>query len=313
MVICGATATGKTNLAIAIAQRLQPHQPVAILGADSRQVYRDLDLGTAKPSPAEQQAAPHYLIDICRPTETLTLADYQAQAQAIIQACHQQGIFPLLVGGTGLYIKAIVRGLQIPRVAPQPALRSQLQRLGQPQCYAMLAKVDRQSTERIHAHDHTRTIRALEVYYVTGRPLSEQQGEQPPAYPILQVGLHYGTADQLRDRIQQRTVAMFEQGLLPEVQQLVAQYGSELPLLQTLGYEEALHHLQGRLSYDDAIAQTVVRTCQLAKRQRTWFRADASIHWFDSAESGLVDRVWDFMQPWLSHPQPKDQPRNEHG
>ena len=304
VVICGPTATGKTSLAGAIAQRLQQQErAIAVLSADSRQVYRGFDIGTAKPSAAEQAQVPHGLIDICAPTATLTLADYQQQAQQQIHHCHTHGILPCLVGGTGLYIKAIVRGLQIPAVAPQPTLRSQLQRLGQPQCYAMLMKVDGQSAQRIHARDQTRTLRALEVYYVTGQPLSTQQGEVPPDYPILQIGLNCATPDRLRTRIQARAVQMFEQGLVAEVEGLMAQYGADLPLLQTLGYQEARHYVQGQISYADAIAQTALRTSQFAKRQRTWFRADPTIHWFDSEAVDLVDQVWAMLSDWLGmHP-----------
>src|SRR6476469_6840657 len=136
--ICGATATGKSGLALALAQRLGS----AIVSADSRQVYRKFDIGTAKPSAAEQQIVPHYLIDICDPTETLTVADYQQQAQVLINQMRQQGGIPLLVGGTGLYIKAVTRGLKIPRVAPHMELRSQLSSLAQTQLYQMLQQVD---------------------------------------------------------------------------------------------------------------------------------------------------------------------------
>jgi len=177
IVIAGPTATGKTGLSLAIAARL----PIAILSADSRLVYRELDIGTAKPSLEERSQVPHYLIDIRQPTETLTVAEYQQTAQALIQQFHDTGPrLPCLVGGTGLYIASVVEGLQIPPVAPQPELRSQLTRLGQSQCYAMLQQVDPAASDRIHPHDAVRTIRALEVAYVTGRALSAQQGQSPP-------------------------------------------------------------------------------------------------------------------------------------
>ncbi|HEY9806912.1 MAG TPA: tRNA (adenosine(37)-N6)-dimethylallyltransferase MiaA, partial [Candidatus Obscuribacterales bacterium] len=199
VVICGPTASGKSGLAIALAQRLAA---AAILSADSRQVYRDFNIGTAKPTIAEQQQIPHYLIDICDPTETLTLADYQEQAQDFIAKFHsfhptlrerqsRTSLLPppFLVGGTGLYIRSVVQGLIIPRVPPQPELRSQLQALGQSQIYSFLQQVDPASAARIHANDQVRTLRALEVFYTTGRPISAQQGENPPKYPILQIGL----------------------------------------------------------------------------------------------------------------------------
>ncbi|MEQ8959569.1 MAG: tRNA (adenosine(37)-N6)-dimethylallyltransferase MiaA [Coleofasciculus sp. C2-GNP5-27] len=285
IVICGATATGKSGLALELAQRLN----TVILSADSRQVYREFDIGTAKPSVAERQIVPHYLIDICAPTETLTLADYQEQAQELIASLPSP---LLLVGGTGLYIKAIVRGLKIPRVAPNQDLRSQLSSLGQTQCYSFLQQVDPIAAEKIHPHDQVRTLRALEVFYITGRPISDQQGENPPNYPILQIGLQCQDTDTLTRRITQRTEMMVTAGLIEEVKTLVDKYGWDLPLLDTLGYREMKHYLAGEISLSEAKALTVVHTRQFAKRQRTWFRAYPDIEWFDAESPDLVDQVW---------------------
>ncbi len=290
IVICGATATGKSSLGIAIAQRLQTN----ILSADSRQVYRQFDIGTAKPTLAQQQQAPHRLIDICQPTETLTVADYQQQAQALIASLEH----PLLVGGTGLYIKAIVKGLKIPRVAPQPELRSQFQQMGQQHCYTLLQQLDSQAAQKIHPNDTIRTQRALEVYYVTGHPISEQQGENPPNYPILQIGLQL-EADALRQRIQQRTQQMVEMGFVEEVKTLCHQYGEDLPLLKTLGYREMIEYLLGKVSLDEAIALTVLHTCQFAKRQRTWFRASPEIEWFNANDPDLIELVWKRVKAFI--------------
>jgi len=178
IVICGATATGKSRLAMQLAQ----HFNTVILSADSRQVYREFDIGTAKPTPEEQALIPHYLIDICDPTETLTVAEYQEKANHLIETLPYSPL--LLVGGTGLYIKAITKGLKIPRVPPHPDLRSRLEGLGQSQLYSFLRKVDPKAATKIHPNDHVRTLRALEVFYVTGKPMSEQQGENPPSYPV---------------------------------------------------------------------------------------------------------------------------------
>jgi tRNA dimethylallyltransferase len=229
VVICGATATGKSGLALALAQRLDG----VILSADSRQVYREFDIGTAKPTIAEQQQVPHYLIDICDPKETLTVADYQHQAQAIIAKFHHQSVLPLLVGGTGLYLRSIVRGLKIPRVPPQMGLRSQLASLGQLQCYGFLKQVDPIAAQKISPNDQVRTLRALEVFYTTGQPISRQQGENPPGYPILQIGLDCGDLDRLTVRIQRRTEQMIAAGFVAEVAMLCERYGADLPLLNT--------------------------------------------------------------------------------
>lgn len=284
--IAGPTATGKTGLALALAEKL----PIAVLSADSRLVYRELDIGTAKPSPEERSQVPHYLIDIREPTETMTVAEYQHEAQDLIQQLHHSGErLPCLVGGTGLYIAAVVDGLQIPPVAPQPELRSQLTRLGQAQCYAMLQQVDPAASDRIHPNDAVRTIRALEVAYVTGRSLSSQQGQQPPEYPILYMGLDCDS-DVLKARIAQRTALMIEQGLVQEVETLCHRYGADLPLLKTLGYAEILGYLAGDYSLAAAQALIIKHTRQFAKRQRTWFRK-RDVLWFDAAAPDLVDQI----------------------
>ncbi|MEB3291849.1 MAG: tRNA (adenosine(37)-N6)-dimethylallyltransferase MiaA [Synechococcales bacterium] len=300
--LCGCTASGKSGLAIALAQRLQEHQLVpVIISADSRQLYREFTIGTAKPSRTEQTNIPHELIDVWDPRETATLAEFQAQAQAILHHCHQQGQIPLLVGGTGLYLKSITHGMVIPRVAPQPALRSQLAQLGQGTCYQLLQQVDAIAAEKIHPNDHTRTLRALEVFYVSGKPISQQQGEHPPDYPILQLGLESGQID---DRIQHRTTQMFAQDFVGEVQSLVEKYGDELPLLNTLGYQEVRQFLRGEITLAEAEELTILHTRQFAKRQRTWFRAYPNIQWFDADAIDLLDQVWVVVQVFLTQALP---------
>ncbi|MEM9214532.1 MAG: tRNA (adenosine(37)-N6)-dimethylallyltransferase MiaA [Cyanobacteria bacterium P01_F01_bin.150] len=314
IVICGPTATGKSGLAIAIAQRIREqatelktshskanwgnYTDAVILSADSRQIYRKFDIGTAKPSAAEQAQVPHYLIDICDPTVTLTLANYQDQAQALIQKFHHPTeqislSMPLLVGGTGLYIKSIIRGLKIPRVAPQAELRSQLTALGQPYAYALLQQVDAIAAQIIHPNDQVRTLRALEVFYVTGKPITDQQGENPPHYPVLQIGLDCATLSDLERRIAHRVEQMVEKGFVQEVEILCQIYGADLPLMKTLGYQEFAQFLAGDVSLLDAKHLTVRHTRQFAKRQRTWFRADSTINWFDSDALDIVDQVWE--------------------
>jgi tRNA dimethylallyltransferase len=292
IVICGATATGKSGLALKLAKRLGS----VILSADSRQVYREFNIGTAKPSLAEQQAVPHYLIDICNPRETMTVADYQEQAQALINSLPNSPL--LLVGGTGLYIRSIVQGMKIPRVAPNYELRSQLESLGQTTIYSILQQVDPIAAQKIHPHDPVRTLRALEVFYVTGVPISEQQGENPPDYPILQIGLDCemeklgDVYDGLRLRIYTRTEQMIADGLVAEVEYLCQKYGVDLPLLNTLGYQEIKEYLAGKISLEEAKELIVLHTRQFAKRQRTWFRAYPQIEWFDANDPDLLEKVW---------------------
>ncbi|PHJ57949.1 tRNA delta(2)-isopentenylpyrophosphate transferase [Nostoc linckia z18] len=302
IVICGATATGKSGLALALAMRLGS----VILSADSRQVYREFNIGTAKPTAAEQKLVAHYLIDICNPIDTMTVADYQQQAQALIN-CSSSPLSPpspssppiFLVGGTGLYIRSIVQGMKIPRVAPQYELRSQLESLGQNQLYEMLQQVDPIAAQKIHANDSVRTLRALEVYYVTGYPISEQQGENPPNYPILQIGLDCDV-EKLEARIQQRTEQMIANGLVAEVESLCQKYGADLPLLNTLGYQEIKQYLAGDISLDEAKELTVLHTRQFAKRQRTWFRAYSQIEWFDADDPELLEKVWQRINEFIN-------------
>lgn len=304
--ICGATATGKSGLALALAQRLG----CVIISADSRQVYREFNIGTAKPSVEQQRRVPHYLIDICEPTETMTLADYQLQAQALVDhfhlPCHKSAskelplpTVPLLVGGTGLYIRAVVKGLKIPRVAPQIELRKQLSTLGQTQLYAFLQQVDPTAAVKIHANDNVRTLRALEVFYVTGCPISEQQGENPPNYPILQIGLECSDTNILKQRIQQRTEQMLELGWEAEVRYLCEKYGFDLPLLNTLGYQEMKQYLLGDTSLSQAKELTVLHTRQFAKRQGTWFRAVPEIVWFNADAPDLLEQVWQQVRQFI--------------
>lgn len=293
IVICGATATGKSGLALELAQRLN----TMIISADSRQVYREFDIGTAKPSLSEQQLVPHYLIDICDPKETLTLAQYQEKAQYLINS---SASIPLLVGGTGLYIKSIVKGLKIPRVAPQPELRQQLQELGQRQCYDILSQIDAIAANKIHANDEVRTLRALEVFYVTGIPISQQQGENPPPYPILQIGLDC-SAEDLEKRIEQRTEKMIEMGLIQEIENIINKYGWELPLLDTLGYREIKEYLKDKTSLEQSKKKIILHTRQFAKRQRTWFRGDSDIEWFDVTSENLAEQIWQKIQDFFAY------------
>lgn len=287
IIVVGPTASGKSGLAMALAQQ----RPAVILSADSRQVYREFDIGTAKPSQGDLQAVPHRFVDICEPTEVLTVADYQQRAQGAIAHIHQKGEqTPFLAGGTGLYINAVAKGLKIPRVPPQSQLRSQFIALGQAYSYSLLKQVDPEATQRIHQNDQVRTLRALEVFYVTGRTISSQQGENPPSYPILYIGLACDV-EELRSRITTRTHQMIEAGLADEVARLITKYGPDLPLLKTLGYAEMQQHLAGEFSLEAAIEQIIQHTCQFAKRQRTWFRKEPRIEWFPAGDPTLLEQV----------------------
>ena len=292
IVICGATATGKSKLGLKLAQKLNS----IIISADSRQVYQDFNIGTAKPNDSELKLIPHYFINTHHPHQILTLADYQEGVQLILDNHFKtSNIPPLLVGGTGLYIKSITKGLKIPRVAPQEDLRKQLSQLGQSQIYEFLRQVDTLAAQKIHFNDKVRTLRALEVFYTTGKPISSQQGENPPSYPIVQIGLDC-PPEILNKRIEKRTHKMIKMGFVEEVKKLETKYNKELPLFKTLGYAEIQEYLRGKITLNEAIDLIVIHTRQFAKRQRTWFRKQFEIKWFDATSTTLFEDVCNFLE-----------------
>ena len=272
VVLLGPTASGKTALALELAERFD----LEIINVDSRQLYREMSVGTAKPSPEQQARIRHHLLDLRPPDQPITLQEFQEEAlQAVNQSLAKRGA-AFLVGGSGLYLKALTAGLRPPAVAPQPALRRQLAQLGQPLCHQLLNTADPEAAVRIASADALRTQRALEVLYATGAPMSRQTSASPPPWRVLELGLN---PLDLRQRISARTQALYNLGLVEETRELRERYGPELPLLQTIGYGEALQVLAGDLSHPAAIAQTTRRTQQFAKRQRTWFRRQHQPHW----------------------------------
>ena len=277
VVLLGPTASGKTALALELAERFE----LEILNIDSRQLYKGMNVGTAKPTSEQRARVPHHLVDLRRPDQPITLREFQDEALAVVNRSLEQRGVAFLVGGSGLYLKALTGGLKPPSVAPQPSLRQQLKNLGQGTCHQLLMDADPEAGERIAAADAVRTQRALEVLYATGRPMSSQTSASPPPWRVLELGLN--PAD-LRQRISQRTEQLYAEGLIEEAQQLKQRYGAELPLLQTIGYGEALEVLEGHLDRTSAITQTTKRTQQFAKRQRTWFRRQHQPHWLNETD-----------------------------
>ncbi len=285
--LVGPTATGKTALAVALAERLRDITRCAAVAADSRQIYRLMDIATAKPTPAERAALPHALVDVVWPDESYTLAQYQADAQAAIAALSGDGTLPLLVGGTGLYIRAVVDGLAIPTVAPQPALRAELEAeaatRGAVALHQRLATLDPTAAAQIAATNVRRVIRALEVCLVTGRPFSEQQGARPTPYRTLLLGLNMDRAV-LYARADARIDGMLAAGVVEETAGLVARgYDWRLPSMSSLGYREIGAHLRGELSLAEAVERFKLATHRYIRRQLTWFRPDTRITWLDAA------------------------------
>jgi tRNA dimethylallyltransferase len=288
--IVGPTASGKTALGVALARAVNGE----IVSCDSLQVYRGLDIGSAKPTVDEREGVPHHLIDIRAPDEVFSAADYARLAREAVAAIGARGHVPLLVGGTGLYLRALLVGL-FEGPSRNEELRRRLEataeRWGNARLHRLLRRVDDEAAARIHPSDRLRIVRALEVFKATGRPLSKQRGEgfSPlVGWDVLVVGLD-PPREELRQRLEQRTRVMFARGLLAEVQGLLDRgYAEDLRPLRAIGYRQAVDVLRGRSTVEEAQQRVVVESLQYAKRQRTWFRHQADVQWFPSPDAALA-------------------------
>ena len=280
IVILGPTGVGKTDLSIAIAQSIHGE----IISADSRQIYRYMDIGTAKPSPQQQADAPHHLLDVVDPDENLALARYQKMVYAVIDDIHGRGHVPMLVGGTGQYITAVVEGWTIPEVPPNEALRTELENFaanqGASALHERLRQLDPAAANNIDYRNVRRVVRALEVSIETGQPISELQRKRPPPYSIITYGLT-SEREVLYERADRRVDQMMEQGFVEEVRHLLAMgYKRTLPSMSGLGYAQLAAHLLDQTPLTDAIAETKNATHDFIRRQYTWFRGhDSGILW----------------------------------
>ena len=282
LVIVGPTAVGKTALSLRLARDFEGE----IVSADSRQIYRGLDVGTDKPTPAQQTLAPHHLIDVVDPAEILTLAKFQDLAYAAIDSIHRRQRLPILVGGTGQWIWAVVEGWGIPRVAPDARLRAELEAeadtIGPETLHARLAEVDPQAAQKIDPRNLRRIIRALEVYHKTGLPISQHQQKTPLPYHQLVLGLTRPRPE-LYQRIDQRIDKMMATGLLDEVKRLVESGCHwQQPAMSGLGYRQIGQYLRGEISLEEAVALVKKETRRFVRQQYNWFRLDdPRIHWFE--------------------------------
>jgi tRNA dimethylallyltransferase len=284
LVIAGATATGKTGLAIDVAERLLGEGiPTEVISADSRQVYRGLDIGTAKATPAERRGIPHHGLDLVDPDEPFTVADFADHARAVLAAIGDRGGLAILAGGTGLYLRAIARGLPTEDLPSDPAVRAGLEAefltVGLAPLVERLRMVAPDRAATIDTANPRRVVRALEIASVVGdRPLPEPRGYDGPA---AWIGLDVAPAT-LRERIAARARAQFEAGLIEEARALRERFEPNLPAFSAVGYREAWAVLDGRLTVEAAIAEDARRNQAFAKRQRTWFRAEPDITWLDA-------------------------------
>lgn len=301
VVICGPTGVGKTNAAIRLAQVFGGE----IIGADSMQIYRKMDIGTAKPTPAERAAVPHHLIDIVDPDTPFDAKQYAALAYDAVCRLDKHRITPLVVGGTGLYIKSLIHGLFDSR-PPDPDLRRRLRNTareeGPGRLYERLRRCDPETARRLHPNDTYRVLRALEVYHSTGSPLSQYQQRHRFAarrIRVLKIGLRL-ERQALYDRIDRRVDAMMEQGLKAEVTSLLsAGYSADLKPMQAIGYRHMAAVIQGRLDAAEALRTFKRDTRRYAKRQLTWFGADDDIFWHAPDDLATIEGR---IAAFLDHP-----------
>jgi tRNA dimethylallyltransferase len=290
VVVVGPTGVGKTALAIELAEHLKGE----IVSADSRLFYSGMDVGTAKPTLKERNRIPHHLIDIVRPDETLSLAVFKKMAESAIDEIHEWGKVPLLVGGTGQYVQAIIQGWEIPEYPPNPQLRQALtnwaNQVGPERIHDFLAILDPEAAQSIMVSNVRRTIRALEVIFQSGKRFSSQREKKGSTHSLLKIGLTLPRSI-LYARIDQRIDDMIAGGLVGEVQRLLSQgYTPQLPSFSAIGYREIASYLIGEFSLDEAILLMKRNTRTYVRRQANWFKlSDPTIRWFDLEQSGVSE------------------------
>jgi len=274
IVILGPTGSGKSDLAIKLAKQFKGE----IVSADSRQIYKEMDIGTAKVTKKEMQGIPHYLIDIVKPNQDFSLAQFKKKAVAQIKEIQKKGRVPFLVGGTMLYIQSIVDNLQIPEVKPDKKLRTKLENKTNQELYNQLKKLDPKALEVIDVNNQRRLIRALEVCLSTGQPFSQQKQKGPALFDILQIGLR-PDKQVLDKKISQRADKMIKAGLIKEVEKLIKKYGTKPYSMSGIGYQEIIPYLEKKISLNESKELIKIHTRQYARSQMSWFKRDKRIHW----------------------------------
>jgi tRNA dimethylallyltransferase len=287
--IIGPTATGKTALAVALAGRLGGE----VVNADSMQLYRGMDIGTAKPDLAERAGVPHHLLDLWHVREAASVSEYRQRARAEIDRLRAAGVVPLLVGGSGLYVRAVLDELDFPGTDPElrSRLEEELAAVGPAELHARLGRLDPAAAAAVLPSNGRRIVRALEVIELTGGPFRAQLPEPRPHYPALAIGLDRPAAE-LDQRVALRVDRMWAAGFVGEVEALAGDGLREGPTAsRALGYAQVLAQLDGQLTADEARDRTVSTTRRFVRRQRSWFRRDPAITWFDAAAPDLLDAV----------------------
>lgn len=303
VVITGPTAVGKTKLSIEIAKSLDGE----IVSADSMQIYKYMDIGTAKVKPEEMRGIPHFLIDIVHPDEEFTVADFKQQAEKYIRQINNRDKLPIVVGGTGLYINSLVYELKFTRVKANQDLRNKYNELadkyGNDFIYNELYKIDATSAKKISPNDRKRIIRALEIYYETGKPMSyynENFRKKSNKYNLVMIGLNTDRK-LLYSRIEKRVDKMINDGLIDEVKRLISMgYNKNLPSMKAIGYKEIISYLEGELELNEAINILKRNTRRFAKRQLTWFKMDDRIKWININDFKDVDDIGNYIFNYAS-------------
>lgn len=296
VVIVGPTAVGKTAFALELAERLGGE----IVSADSRLFYRGMDIGTAKPTPEELRRVPHHLVDVANPNETWSLSLFQRAAHQAVAEIHARRRLPFLVGGTGQYVRAVTEAWELPEQEPDHRLRDVLERwgneIGRLALHQKLALIDPVAAGNIEATNMRRTVRALEVIFLTGRRFSDQRRKSTSPYSLLQIGL-IRPRPELYARIDERIEAMLRGGLVEEVHRLLdAGYSPDLPTMSAIGYREIAAYVRGEMSIEDAVTQMKRLTRVFVRRQSNWFSSsDPAIHWFNAGQTS-VDTIEELIR-----------------
>ena len=273
--LVGPTCTYKSSIGIELAKKY----PFEIISADSRLIYKEMDIGTSKPSSKELNEVPHHMINLSEPGEHYSVGIYKKESEEKINNIFSKGKIPLFVGGTGLYLNSVLLGLSIPEVKPDLSFRRQLKDFTQEELYENLKKLDPKVTEIIHKNDNFRTIRALEVIYKTNKLFSGLKVQKELPFRVVWIGLTYKERELHAEKIKKRAEAFCENGFIDEVKYLLNKYG-ELDLFKrTIGYSEAIEYLKNLLDKDKLVEKITLNTRRLVKRQMTWFRANKEIKW----------------------------------
>ncbi len=293
--LMGPTATGKTEIAVSLSRQ----NPVDVISVDSAMVYRGMDIGTAKPSKVLLKEVPHRLIDICEPDETYSSAKFRLDALLAINEIHSQNRIPLLVGGTGLYFRALETGISdLPDADAEirQQLESEAEQIGWQAMHRRLAEIDPASAERIHSNDPQRIQRALEIYEISGRSITDHYEEKttnPFSFEVIKIILNPDDRSILHERIKHRFLKMLDEGLVEEVRTFHKnkRFVRSLPSMRMVGYRQVWNYLDGETDYEEMIEKGIIATRQLAKRQMTWLRKEENGIWLDCDASGLFGKI----------------------